>query len=114
MKLSFGKNKSSLRLEAIVEKSPAARRRVSTILSEFTMQMMGIVTAKDPKIVRMCLQLLREKTLKRIDSVDNLNDEMRMYCKNVVVGRYRAHINGFNEVNAMRDRQKKRLTSDEE
>jgi hypothetical protein len=111
MKLSFGKNKASLRLVAIVENNPAARRRVSSILSEHTQQMMAIITARDPKVVRLCLKMLREYTIKRIDSVHHFSPEIKMYCKNVVIGRFRAHLNGFNTVIAMQDKAKKRLTS---
>lgn len=111
MKLTFGKNKASLRLEAIVADKPAARRRVSALLSEYTAQLMGIITARDPHVVRLCLQLLKTHTVKRVDTIQCLSPETRMYCKNVIIGRFRAHLNGFNTVVIMRENAKKRLTS---
>ncbi len=111
MKLSFGKTKASLRLEKIVENNPAARRRVSALLSEFTYHMMGIISVRDPKIARMCLQFLKKNTLNKIDTIACFNTEIRMYCKNVVIGRFRAHLNGLNYVVKAREQSKKRLTS---
>ena len=113
MKNSFGKTKASLRLEKLVSNNRSARRKVSSLLSEFTMQMMAIMLARDSGTVRLCLKLLRQHTINRIDIIKSLNNEIKMYTKNVVIGRYRAYLNGFNQVAIARSEQERKcLTSD--
>jgi hypothetical protein len=102
MKYSFGKTKAAIKLEEMVSGKRKIRRRLSAILSEYTHQMMSATMIRDPYVARLCLRLLQQHTLNRIKQMDDLTFEMAMFAKNVIVSRYRAHLNGFNIVIAMR------------
>jgi len=101
MKFTFGKTSAAQRLEQLMENNPTARRRISTVLSEYTNQLLLITQARDPRTVRLCMELLRDYTLRRIDVKKNLTPEMKTYSQNVVITRYRAFRNGFESVSRM-------------
>lgn len=99
MKFTFGKTSAAMRLEQLVENHPTARRRISAILSDYTNQLLLITQAREPRTVRLCMELLRDYTLRRFDVKKNLTDEMKTYSQNVVITRYRAFRRGFDSVN---------------
>jgi hypothetical protein len=99
MKYTFGKTSAAQKLEQLLDNNPTARRRISAVLSEYTNQLLLITQAREPRTVRLCMELLRDYTLRRLDVKKNLTPEMRTYSQNVVVTRYRAFRNGFESVN---------------
>jgi predicted RNA-binding protein with PIN domain len=98
MKFTFGKTSAAQRLEQLVENSPTARRKISVILSDYTNQLLLVTQTRDPRTVRLCMELLRDYTLRRLDVKKHLTDEMRTYAQNVVITRYRAFRRGFDAV----------------
>lgn len=98
MKFTFGKSVAAQRLEGLMANNPRARRKISTILSDYTNQLFNITTAKDARTIRICMELLRDYTLRRLDVKTGLTDEMRTYSQNLVIGRHRAFRRGFDEV----------------
>ena len=109
MKNTFGKTIAAQRLEKLVSESPSARRRISTLLSEYTYQMWKIFTIKDPRTMRLCLELLRDYTLRRLDIKTTLNESIRSYAKNIVIFRYRMFRQAFDIRIAERDLKKEML-----
>lgn len=107
MKFTFGNSPAANRLEVLVEESPIARRQVSTLLSIYTNQLLHITGAKDQRTVHLCMEMLRDNTLRRIDVKRNLTTEMKTYLKNVVVMRYRVYRRGFDDVINIANNQKK-------
>lgn len=99
MKFTFGKTPSAQKLEQLLENNPNARRRVSSVLSAYTNQLLQITQAREPRTVRLCMELLRNDMLRRLDRKKNLSEDMKTYSKNVVITRYRAFRNGFESVN---------------
>ena len=97
MKYTFGKTVAAQRFEYLLDSNPIARRKVSRIISKYTSQMLRIVSLKDPETVRLCLDLLREYTLNRIDKMKSIhyNDDIKSYAKNVIIARYRDVRHGF-------------------
>ena len=98
MKFTFGKTIAAQRLEELLENNPIARRKISALLSNYTSDLLTITLVKHPRPARLCMELLRDYTLRRIDVKKNLTEDIRSYAKNVVVCRYRAYCYGFNEV----------------
>lgn len=88
-----------MRLEQLVENNPAARRKISAILSDYTHQLLLICQTRDPRTVHLCMELLRDYTLRRFDVKKHLTDDMRSYAQNLVITRYRAFRKGFDSVN---------------
>ena len=107
MKFTFGRTAAAVKLAELVEKSPTARRQISALLSLYTSQLLEVVQAKNPRTVRLCMELLRDYTLRRVEVKKNLTDDMKTYTKNVVITRYRAYRNGFDDVNRALERRKK-------
>jgi hypothetical protein len=101
MKFTFGKTSAAQRLEQLVENNPSARRRVTTVLSDYTNQLLLITQVKDPRTVRLCMELLRDYTLRRIEVKKTLTGEMKTYTQNVITTRYRAFRNGFECINKL-------------
>ena len=101
MKFTFGKTLAAKRLEELLENNPSARRRVSTVLSEYTNQLLLITQAKDPRTVKLCMELLRDYTLRRLEVKRSLTPDMKTYSQNVVISRYRAFRKGFESVSRM-------------
>jgi hypothetical protein len=101
MKFTFGKTAAAQKLEQLLENSPSARRRISSVLSAYTNQLLQIVQAREPRTVKLCMELLRNDTLHRIESNKNLSQDVKTYSQNVVMTRYRAFRNGFESVNKM-------------
>lgn len=99
MKFTFGKTNAAMRLEELLETNPAARRRVSAVLSDYTSKLLLVCHAKEPRTVRLCMELLRDYTLRRLDIKKGLTVEMKTYSQNLVVARYRAFRKGFDAVN---------------
>lgn len=102
MKNSLGKSKAALKLEAILNRNPSARRKVASLLSKYTHQLLMITGAKDTETVRTCMELLRDYNLRRIDvkhfSTESESTEIRSLTKNLVIARYRAFRRGFDAV----------------
>jgi hypothetical protein len=98
MKGTFGSTPASIRLEQLVENCPPARRKVQTILSLYTNQLLQITQAREPGTVHLCMELLRDYTLRRIDVAKNLTEDMKTYTKNVVTTRYRVFLHCFDDV----------------
>ena len=110
MKYTFGRTQAAQRLETLLENSPSARRKVSSILSDFNYKLIRIISAKDPNTVKLCWALLRDYTLKRIDAKKGLTDDMRSYAKNVLIYRYRVYLHNFNDIVALLAAKRKGLT----
>jgi len=104
MKNTFGKSLSAERLEELLENNPSARRKVSTLLSTYTNHLLLVTQAKNPSTVRLCMDLLRDYTLNRVDIKVNLSPDIRTYTKNVIIARYRAFRHGFDTVSKMMKR----------
>ncbi len=117
MKYTFGKTLAAQRLELLVKDAPSARRKISRILSSYTSKLVIIVGAKDPETVRLCMEMLRDYTLRRVDATKNLTNDMRTYSKNVIVYRHRVFRRTFDSlVEIIKSMEKKRrgLTSGDE
>lgn len=117
MKYTFGKTVASKRLEKLLEGNPIAHRKVSRLLSTYSRTLFNITGAKDPETVLMCMELLREYTLKRVDKQKNLPPEICSYVKNLIVSRYRLYRKSFEAlIPALRKMiaQEKGLTSGED
>ena len=112
MKYTFGKTIAAQRLENLVADNPIARRRISTLVSKFTAQMLSIVSAKDPDTVRLCWELLRDYTLRRIDVKKHLTDDMKTYTKNVIISRYRIYCHNFDELVSIMESSKEKKELD--
>ncbi len=98
MKYTFGRTLAAQRLEILVENTPSARRKISRLLSSYTSNLFLITGAQNPETVRLCMEMLRDYTLRRVDVTKNLTDDMRTYTKNVIVYRYRVYRHTFDEL----------------
>ena len=98
MNYIFGTSIAAQRLEKMLDKQPIARRKISTVFSQFTNKMFTIINTKDPETIRLCWALLKEHTLKRIDCKKGLSDDIRTYTKNVIMYRYRFFLHNFNNI----------------
>lgn len=117
MKYTFGKTKACENLEKLVEGKPWASRRVSRLLSSFNAKLLNITQARDPETVTTCMELLRDFTLKRVDST-KLDDITKSHVKNIVCFRYREYRRAFESfipvINHIEAMKKQNLTSGEE
>lgn len=98
MKFTFGRTLAAQKLETLLEDKPLARRKVSRLLSEYTRQLFQVTGAKEPSTVKLCMELLRQHTLNRVDVLTGLPEDVRTYAKNVVVCRYRVYRHCFDEL----------------
>ena len=98
MSYIFGKTKAAIALADMVKDNNSARRFISSLLSEFSHQMMTIVLAREPKTVIICLKLLRDYTISRVNANKYLPDKIKSFTKNVIVYRHRAFKRGFEYV----------------
>jgi len=99
MKYTFGKTIASQKLEELLSNNPSARKKISTLLSQFTKQMLNVIDInKNPETVHLCLELLKNYTLNRVDIKKNLTKDIRTYTKNVIVSRYRVYCRNFDEI----------------
>lgn len=101
VKYTFGKTDASIRLEKLLDGNPAARRKISTLLSKYTNRLLLLTQAKDIDTVNLCLSLLKEHAIQCINSKENISDEIKSYTKNIIIMRYRAYQNGFSQVSDM-------------
>jgi len=97
MNFIFGKSAAAVKLAELVSKNPSARRKVSSLLSEYTNQLLTITQAKDPKTVQLCMSMLRDYTLSRVEKT-HIPHDIKTYTQNLVIARYRAYSHGFNDV----------------
>lgn len=95
MKNTFGSTLAAQKLERLLEDNPTARRKVSRLLSTYTNKLFNVTGAKDPETVKLCMSLLRDYTLARVDIQKNLDPKVRSYTKNVVTCRYRVYRESF-------------------
>jgi len=120
VKNTFGRTIAAHKLEMLLEENPSARRKVSRLLSSYTNNLWNVIGVKSSDTILMCIDLIREQTLKRVDKIQNLTPEIRSYTKNVVTCRYRVYRQCFenrimpvlNEMMAMMVQEKKDLTSE--
>ena len=98
MKNTFGRTLAAQKLEILLENNPSARRKISSILSEFTHRMFCIVNCKDKNIIRLCWGLLKKSTIERIYLKKGLTKEMQSYTVNIIVSRYRVYLRNFNDL----------------
>lgn len=106
----FGKTPAAVRMENLVVENPSARRKVSRLLSRYTEQLLQTVGAKDPRTVRLLMELLCKYNLNRLDLMQ-IDTDVRTYAKNLVSGRYRVFLHRYNELVPIAQRQGKLLTS---
>ena len=99
MKYTFGKNQAAQRLEDLLNTNPTARRKISRLLSDYTSKLLQVCATKDPSTVRLCMSLLRDHNLKRIDLLEDLTPDMRSYTRNVVISRHRVFRQEFDGIN---------------
>jgi hypothetical protein len=118
MKYTFGRTLAAQRLENLLTETPSARRKVSRVLSHYTWQLFQITGAREPETVRLCMEMLRDYTLRRLDILKGLTEDMRTYAKNIVIARYRAYRHGFDSLvpilEKMEKKEKRDLTSGDE
>jgi ferritin-like protein len=95
MKFTYGKNPAAVTLAELVKDNPSARRKVMRIVSRYTQQLLQLTGAKDPETVTLCMGLLKDYTLKRVDDL-KVDEKVRSYARNVVVSRYRVFLHEFN------------------
>jgi hypothetical protein len=95
VKYTFGNTPAAQTLETLLDDKPSARRKVSRLLSTYTSKLFNITGAKDPETVLVCMDLLREQTLKRVDIIKGVPKEVRSYTKNVIIYRYRVYRESF-------------------
>jgi hypothetical protein len=95
MQFTFGKNIAAQRIEILLNDNLQARRKITRLLSKYTQQLLSAVDIKDHSTVKLFMELIREHTLKRLDSIKNLSPEIHSYAKNVVIGRYRVFRHQF-------------------
>ena len=120
MKYTFGRTPAAQKLETLLDESPSARRKISRLLSNYTWQLYKITGAKDPETVRLCMEMLRDYTLRRIDITKDLSSAMRSHAKNVVICRYRVYRHCFYDLVPLlkkmesKEKEKEDLTSGDE
>ena len=95
---TFGRTLAAQKLEELVSQSPSARRKISSLLSDYTNQLLQITMAKEPRTVRLCMEMLRDYTLRRLDVKTKLTDDIRSYAKNVVIYRHRVFRKEFDAI----------------
>lgn len=95
MKYTFGRTLAAQRLAALVKDNPKARRKISSILGIFTYRMLNISKIRDPELIKLCWELLRDNTLQRLDAKTGLSKEMQTYAKNVLIYRYRVYLHNL-------------------
>lgn len=98
MKYTFGKTLAAQRLEILLDKNPIARRKISALLSKFSDKLLLVTGAKDPDTVRLCMDLLRDNTLKGLRSKKNLSSDVVSYAENVIKSRHRAFRQEFDYI----------------
>lgn len=98
MNFSFGRTAAAVKLEQLVKDNPSARRKVTTLLSDYTNKLLIVTQAKDPETVRLCMEMLRDYTLRRLDVKQNIPPEVKTYTQNVIIARYRVFRKGFDDV----------------
>ena len=99
MKYTFGRNPAATTLEKLLADNPSARRKISSLLSDYTHKLLQVTLAKEPETVLTCMDLLRDYTLRRLDVKPRLTPEILSYARNIVIGRHRAYSKGFASVN---------------
>lgn len=104
MKFTFGKTKACEKLETLLEGQPWASRRVSRLLSSYSNKLVNITGAKDPETVCTCMELLRDFTLKRVDST-KLDPIVKTHTKNLVCYRYRVFLHEFLQLVPLMEKQ---------
>ena len=99
MKFIFGNSSAACRLEELVANAPLAQKYISKVLNGYTYQLLLITLIKEPRTVRLCMELLRDYTLQRFDVSKRLSPIQKTFAKNIVMLRYRAFRKGFDDVN---------------
>ena len=95
MKYTFGKSISAQRLEKMLERYPAQRRKISSLLSDITNKMLEVTAAKHSPTVKLCLTLLKDHAIKRLHEKTGLSEKVVSYTENVIRQRHRAYLEGF-------------------
>lgn len=98
MKYYLGSTLAAQRMESMLDTTPIVRRKISTLLSQYTSQLLKITAAKDPSIVRLCMELLRDFTLKRVELKKNIPNDIKSYTKNLIITRHRVFRKTFDEL----------------
>ena len=115
MKNTFGRNRAAQKLEILLKDNPSARRKISRILSSYTHRLLMVTRAIDPATVNLCMVLLRNWAIDRVNIVSGLTDDIRSYARNIVVSRYRVYRTSFESltptIRELLAEEKKRLTS---
>lgn len=99
MKFTFGNSLAAGRLEELLENDKVASCYVSKVLGGYTHQLLLITLIKEPRTVRLCMELLRDYTLQRFDVSKRLSPIQKTFAKNIVMLRYRAFRKGFDDIN---------------
>jgi len=97
------------RLEVLLENNPIARRKVSTLLSRYTNQLLSVMTCKNPKTVMMSLALIKDNALKQLKVKENISEDIRSHTSNIIVYRYRVFMGEYkNMIPLILENQKKK------
>lgn len=95
---TFGNSLAARKLETLVEDNNSARRKISSLLSRYTSQLLTTTTLNDSHLVRLYMKLLRDHTIARLNLKHGLNADIVSYGKNVIDARYRAFLHGYENV----------------
>lgn len=98
MNFSFGCSNSAVKLEQLVKDNSSARKKITTLLSDYTNKLLIVTQAKDPETVRLCMELLRDYTLRRLDVKQNIPSDVKTYTQNVIIARYRIFRKEFDDI----------------
>lgn len=90
MKTPFGNTVAAIKLAEIVDKTPNARKYVSTILSELGNLLYQITWVRSDKAKRHLYKMVKETFIRRIEYSDRLPNEAVSYLKNVVITKCRS------------------------
>jgi len=101
MNYTFGKSPAAQELERLLENNPIARRKITTLLSEYTDKLLKIAAMKDTDAGLLCMSLLRDHAHSRVDKKVNLSTEVRSYTKNVLTAKYRVYAETYKFVSSL-------------
>jgi len=100
MNNTFGRSPAAQELDRLLEKNPSARRKVSTLISQYTDKLLNISSIKDVPTALLCMSMLRDRTLERMDKKVNVSPEVVSYTKNVITAKYRVYAESYKFVSS--------------
>ena len=89
---TFGNTKAANKLEELLNDCPVVRRKIATLLSQYRWQLCCLThKSNDINIdtIRLCMELLRDYTLNRINLKSGISLEVKSYTRNVIISQHR-------------------------